>query len=230
MLTCSGGERYIAVFLSNLVRAAVADYVTYQVLERALALMLGADDSAQRGALRARLDALKRAKAVGLNPGRGQRIVYDHEARTWLLLALELQEFGIEPAVIGALFERDREILHKHVVKAANAKDEKEDLLLTVQPAFVSAGWRGKMNKNELPLPTIAKFDGLKAMDSFYWWLRGDRSTAGVTGSSPRTCVFNLSARLRALDAALVKATKAEAPKKTAREILRAHMRQRGET
>src|SRR5262249_10843514 len=116
--------------------------------------MYGAD-SAQRGALRARLDGLKRAKAVGVNPGKGQRIVYDGEARVWLLLALELEEFGIEPAVIGALFERDREVLRKHVIKAANADSEDEDFLLTVQPAFVSAGWRGKMDENELPLPTI---------------------------------------------------------------------------
>jgi hypothetical protein len=203
----------------------LADYVPYQVVERALALMYGADDSAQRGALRARLDGLKRAKAVGINPGRGQRIVYDAEARVWLLLALELEEFGIEPAAIGALFERDRETLRKLAAKAANTGSKDEDILLTVQPAFVSAGWRGKSD-----LPTIGKIGGRKAMDGFYEWLRSTKP-GGVTGSSPRACVFNLSARLRALDAALVEAAKPQPPAPTgmAKQILDAGKAARGE-
>jgi hypothetical protein len=209
-----------------------ADYVTYQVLERGLALLYGGDDSTQRGALRARLDGLKRAKVVGINPGKGQRIVYDQEARVWLLLALELEEFGHEPAIIGALFERDRETLRKLVTKAANADGKDEDLLLTVQPAFMSDGWR-KKGKDELPLPAIGKINGRRAMDGFYEWLRGTSRGGGVTGSSPRACVFNLSARLRAFDAALEKATKSEAEpprlSKTARDILRAGRRARGE-
>lgn len=184
------------------------EYVTYQVIERALALMHGANDAAQRGALRARLDHLKRAKALGVNPGKGQRVVYDREAMVWLLIALELEEFGIGAPVIGELFEKDRELLRKLVAKAARDRGKAGDVVLTVQPAFMSAGWRGKSE-----LPGLGEVPGREAMGSFYDWLQSAKP-GGVARSAPRACVFNLSARLRALDKALVEAakTKAETP------------------
>ena len=204
----------------------LADYVPYQVVERALALMCTARFPRSVGPCALGWTASNARRRSRIDPGRGQRIVYDREARVWLLLALELEEFGIEPATVGALFERDRETLRKLATKAANAGSEDEDILLTVQPAFVSAGWRGKSD-----LPTIGKIDGRKAMDSFPEWLRGASRGGGVTGSSPRACVFNLSARLRALDAALVEAAKPQPPAPTgmAKQILDAGKAARGE-
>ncbi len=201
------------------------EYVTYQVVERALALMYGADDAAQRGVLRARLDHLKRAKALGVNPGKGQRVVYDREAMVWLLIALELEEFGIVPTVIGDLFEKKRQRLRELVERAARAEGKDEDLALTVQPAFLSENWRGKRE-----LPEIGEIPGREAMGNFYEWLRSAKP-GGVTGSSPRACVFNLSARLRALDAALVEAAKPQPPAPTgmAKQILDAGKVARGE-
>lgn len=201
------------------------EYVTYQVIERALAFMYGADDAAQRGALRARLDHLKRAKVLGINPGKGQRVVYDREAMVWLLIALELEEFGIVPTVIGELFEKKRPPLRELVEKAARAQGKDEDIALTVQPAFLSASWR---DVNELP--EIGEIPGKKAMGSFYDWLRADKP-GGVIGSAPRACVFNLSARLRALDKALVEAAKPQPPQlaSMAKKILGPGRRRRGQ-
>jgi hypothetical protein len=48
----------------------------YQAVERALASLYGADDATRRGAFRARLDNLKRARVLGVNPGKGQRNAY----------------------------------------------------------------------------------------------------------------------------------------------------------
>jgi hypothetical protein len=225
-LTFIGGRRYKASQShKDRQEALLPEYVTYQVIERALASMYGANDAVQRGALRGRLDNLKRAKALGVNPGKGQRVVYDREAMIWLLIALELEEFGIAPTVIGALFAENRGKLGKFVDKAARA----EDFVLTVQPAFLSASWRGRKGKDALP--EIGEIPGRKAMDGFYGWLRGDRSTGGVTGSSPRACVFNLSARLRALDKALAKATEPPRPQPTglAKKIIDAGRKARGE-
>ena len=71
-------------------------YAPYKVVERALARVYGADNAARRGAFRARLDNLKRAKVLGVNPGKGQRNTYDLKQISKLLVALEL-EIGVTP-------------------------------------------------------------------------------------------------------------------------------------
>ena len=55
------------------------------------------------GAFRARLHNLKRAKVLGVNPGKGQRNAYGPKEINKLLVALELEEFGVTPAIITKL-------------------------------------------------------------------------------------------------------------------------------
>ncbi len=177
----------------------------YQAVERALAGLCGADDAARRGAFRARLDNLKRAKVLGVNPGKGQRNSYGPKEINKLLVALELEEFGITPAIIAKLFTERWESFGDIISRAAR-KDGRpdQDIVLWIHPQFLSARWRGKSE-----LAEVGSLSSRKAMEGFYDWLRAEKP-GGTAKSSPRACVFNLSSRLRAFDKALAAASMQE--------------------
>jgi hypothetical protein len=181
--------------------------VPYQVVERALASLYGADDAVRRGAFRARLDNLKRAKVLGVNPGKGQRNPYGLKEINKLLVALELEEFGVTPAIIAKLFTERWESVGEIVSLAAHkSRREDQDVVLWIFPQLLSGRWRG-----ESELPEIGKIPSRKAMEGFYDWLRGEKPE-GITGSARRACIFNLSSRLRAFDKALAAASMPEPP------------------
>jgi hypothetical protein len=189
----------------------------YSVIEYALAALYGADDATRASLLRSRTDNLKRVGVLGINQRRGQSLVYNRDRAVRLGLALELQEFGIQPAAIVSLFRarwgtsRQRAQQAKaqgaepaswisEIIDQARASDGQtdHDVILTIQPAFASARWRG-----ESELPAVGYIPpGAKARESFWDWLANPRG-GGVTGSRARMCIFNLSAWLRNFDAAL---------------------------
>jgi hypothetical protein len=188
----------------------------YSVIEYALAALYGADDATRASLLRSRTDNLKRVGVLGINQRRGQSLVYNRDRAVRLGLALELQEFGIQPAVIAILFRtrwgtaRQRQHAKpqgaepprwiSEIIDQARASDGQtdHDVILTVQPAFASARWRGE---SELPVIGLLP-SGSKGREAFWSWLQEPRG-AGLAGSRARFCVFNLSAWLRDFDAAL---------------------------
>ena len=180
----------------------------YQAVERALASLYGADDATRRGAFRARLDNLKRARVLGVNPGKGQRNAYGPKEINKLLVALELEEFGVTPAIITKLLTERWESFGDIVSRAARkSRREDQDVVLWIFPQLLSGRWRGKSE-----LPEIGEVPSRKAMERFYDWLRGEK-LEGITGSARRACVFNLSSRLRAFDKALTAASMPAPPR-----------------
>ncbi len=178
---------------------------SYQAVERALASLYGADDAARRGAFRARLDNLKRARVLGLNPGKGQRNPYGPKEISKLLFALELEEFGITPAMIAKLFT-ERWVSFSDIISRAARKSrhDDQDVVLWIHPNMMSARWRKYSEFTE-----IGDFHTRKGMEGFYDWLRAEKP-GGIAKSKPRACVFNLSSRLRAFDKALAAASMQE--------------------
>ena len=72
------------------------------------------------GALSGRdFDNLKRAKVLGVNPGKGQRNAYGPKEIKKLLVALELEEFGVTPATITKLLTKRWESFGEIVSRAA---------------------------------------------------------------------------------------------------------------
>ena len=178
---------------------------SYQAVERALASLYGADDAVRRGAFRARLDNLKRARVLGVNPGKGQRNPYGQKEINKLLVALELEEFGITPAIIAKLFTERWESFGDIISRATHkSRRNDQDIVLWIYPQLLSARWRG-----ESELPEVGNFSSRKAMEGFYDWLRAEKP-GGIAKSRPRACVFNLSSRLRAFDKALAAASMQE--------------------
>jgi hypothetical protein len=177
----------------------------YQVVERALASLYGADDAVRRGAFRARLDNLKRAKVLGVNPGKGQRNPYGPKEISKLLVALEFEEFGITPAIIARLFTERWESFSDIISRAARkSRHDDQDVVLWIYPQLLSARWRG-----ESELAEVGSFSSRKAMEEFYDWLRAEKPD-DMAKPRPRACVFNLSSRLIAFDKALTVASMQE--------------------
>ena len=76
------------------------EHYAYGEIERALGTTLGADEKAQKGALRGRL---KRIATLGLpptSPGKGARRLYSRDEALQLLLALLMADAGIDPVLI----------------------------------------------------------------------------------------------------------------------------------
>lgn len=178
--------------------------VPYQNVERALALMYGADDATQCGALRARLDNARRLNVLGLGkgPGKGSALAYTADLAHRLGLALELQSFGLQPQTVADLFAAQWSPRRK-VPTISSLIDRAlggDDIVITLQTDFISGRWRDDGDA----LPVIGYVDGAGAWKSLHSWLAADKP-GGVSGSRPRVCVFNLSSWLRdfrrALDA-----------------------------
>jgi hypothetical protein len=183
---------------------------SYAIVETALARVFRIKPADQKAFFRGRLQHLRRLGLPGKGRGRGggpPRAYSDNETCE-LLIALELEEFGIDPAlavrmVTGQTGPDQRaegsdwqHYLPKVIQEARKGSGGDADIILMVEPYFMSAPGRGD------PRFDPATFRHVKAdsagIKEFEHLLRG-----WGAGTPDRVCAFNLSERLRSLDAAL---------------------------
>ena len=176
----------------------------YAQVESILAKIFDAED-AQRGAFRGRLKHFRKLGIPGKNPGKGSRLQYSASDLFQLLVALELSEFNIDPNLIVKIV-RDHWMGRKGFYAAIqNAQwRPNEDYLAFLSVRFMSAslGQRQVMRSateislRSAPHPVVPRF---------YW--ASDVSDASLLkalqGPGERFCVFDLSARIRAVNEAL---------------------------
>jgi hypothetical protein len=163
---------------------------TYAAVEAALAKVFHAGVTAQKGALRGRIQNLRRLGLPSGGPGRGKTISYtDARVCAWLI-ALELEEFGIDPALAVRMIKTRWTDLSRFIREARSPSHR--DVIVIVRPYFMSASWA---LGPEVGQEMFSSFEaGVSETETFLKFLAKE----GV-----RACVFNLSARLRSLDEAL---------------------------
>ena len=184
----------------------MADGYSYAVVEKALAEVFGADAVAQKGPFRGRIKHLQRLGLPAGGPGRGQKISYSYAQICDWLIALELEEFGIDPTLAVRMVTGRtgpdqpegawKSYLPNVIEKARQSSDS--DVLLLVEPYFMSASWRGDRRFDPASFRHLTLAGA--GLDEFRHLLAG-----WGAGIQQRACVFNLSERLRLLDTALQK-------------------------
>jgi hypothetical protein len=165
---------------------------SYATVEAALAMVFHAGVTAQKGALRGRIKHLQRLGLPSKGPGKGKRIAYSAAAVHAWLIALELEEFGIDPALAVRMIKDRWKDLSRFIREAREARHD-NDIILVVRPCFMSANWTLGPEVGQETFSSI-RAGAISQGDDFMEFLAKE----GV-----RACVFNLSARLRALDKAL---------------------------
>jgi hypothetical protein len=189
----------------------------YSRIEKALARVYGADEAARVGQLRGWIQNLRKQGLSPKGPGSGRMIPYTRDDVDKWLIGLELELFDADPSTAVEFVNNHWGALSALVKEARASRRREDDVLLTVR--FDSMA--------KTPSPLDVGYVTLRGFSSFGYWLADDRD------EPRRASVFNLSARLRALDRALAEASKQEEAKpklsRKAKPIVAVDKRRRGE-
>jgi hypothetical protein len=130
----------------------------YAEVEAILAGLFAADDKAQKGPLRGRLQHMRRLRLPlgdDLHQGRGRHAAYQVPDVWQLAFALELQEFGLDPSLIAAIIRQhwDKTVLpafeRAEAAIREGAAEKSGDRYLFASPSLMSGPWA---NRDSLPL------------------------------------------------------------------------------
>jgi hypothetical protein len=166
----------------------------------------------KQGRFFARLEHLRRIGAMGdEKPGKGIKLSYSADQIDRLLFVVQLSRFSIEPVLAVELIDKKWSPPRRRDVKQAVIRNEH-----SISELFeVARKWgtnplthicmRVEIGDDFIStanLPEIGYFTGnRKSLDGLYGWLGKDQNSGSV---------FDLSAKLKLLDDALIKAAKAE--------------------
>jgi hypothetical protein len=113
----------------------------YAKVETALARVFGADAASQKGAFRGRIIHLRRLGLPEGGPGRGKTIAYTDEQVYQWLIALLLEEFGIDPALAVKMIKTRWDNFLAQLVRDASHPGP-PDIALLVHVRFMSQTWK----------------------------------------------------------------------------------------
>ena len=183
----------------------------YGVVEAALARLFEVNPKDQRGWFKARLQNYRRLRLTPAEPGKGKKVSYTFDDAVEWAIALEMAYSRIDPTLAVAVIQANRAALRDFSALALKASRKEDEIFVTVRLQRIS----------DLPVLNYVALSGFR---SFGYWL-GDNDDG-----TRRAVVFNLTARLRALRAALAEVSKPKLKlSKLAKAIVAAHKRQRGE-
>jgi hypothetical protein len=175
---------------------------SYGAVEGALAAVFGADAAGQAGVLRGRLKHFQKLGLPGLKVGKGARVRYSDEQAAQWLIALFLNDLGVEPKTIVVLFEkywaaRLVDWVMRATDKEATNKDRPNPVLLAFRPQSLWRRWQ--WGRFEIPI-----FVSLRRWD--YGPTHPRENIALALDSLPKYgpfTVFNLTDSLGKLSTAL---------------------------
>jgi hypothetical protein len=179
----------------------------YAEVETALAAVFGADAEAQAGVLRGRIKHFRKLGLPKLDVGKGARVRYSYEQVAQWLIALFLNDIGIEPRSIVQLFEKYwTDFLLSAVVQATDKEARADNpILLTVRPQQMLRQW----GKRE-----VAFFGRYRRFDRHFKQYPS-RENIGMALDHPEDgaiTIFNLTHALLKLEGAGIKAPENVSP------------------
>jgi hypothetical protein len=140
-------------------------YFGYAALERALGAALYADAITQRGALRGRLKRLLTLGIPAPESGKGRR-QYSLEEAHQLLLALLLEDAGLDPTLVAAavkkLWARN---MSQHARLAAQA--EENPIWLEMRLQIVTGPWRTGDPQTALPFVRLVSRIDMRSLRKY---------------------------------------------------------------
>jgi hypothetical protein len=174
---------------------------SYAEVETALAQLYDAKH-VQRAAFRGRLKHIRKLKIPQEQPGKGARIRYGLEDIYQLLIALEFAEFGVDPHLIATIIRRHWRLkTGLHTLIAYAEQFPGDDFHVAFEPRFMSFTWNREWSRHtdtEITRGVTGEpieIRYFKTSDSPTYW--------EALKEGRRFCVFNLSARIRAVKRAL---------------------------
>jgi hypothetical protein len=178
----------------------------YGRIEQALGVTLGADWTTQRGALRGRLKRLSTLGLPATSPGKGARRLYSWEEACQLLIALLMEDAGLEPVTIVKAMNNVWPHLAKKVIRAADASHD-NPMLLELRLETVGGPWRTKDPTAGVPwIGVFHRIDERSRAKYAKYGLKGnpDNITKMLEDVRPGwTAVRNLTAEMSKFQAAL---------------------------
>lgn len=175
---------------------------SYAQVETALAKVYAAEH-VQQTAFRGRLKHFRKLGIPSLQPGKGKRIRYTKTDIFQLMLSCELAEFGIDPYLIADIVQRHWR-MKGSLFQAINYSQNfpGNDFHVAIDAHFMSWAWnREKITHTATEISVSVKAEPVtihvfKASDSEVLFTE-------LQKAGQRSCVFNLSARMRAVEQAL---------------------------
>jgi hypothetical protein len=177
----------------------------YARIETALARVYGAED-VQKSTFSGRLKHFRKLGVPARKPGKGTRIEYE-DADLWqLMICLELSEFGIDPTLIVKIVRRHWEVsgyLPQAIQLARQFPGN--DRFVAIPVNFMSHAWAGGWKETKTETSISISQTTSDPVGGVEYFLASDYKKFLEVTSEPgeRALVFNLSARVRAVEKAL---------------------------
>lgn len=191
---------YIHVMARKLCKEIVTEPLGFAIVEHALACAFDARD-VQKTTFAARLAHFRKLGAMS-RPGKGARVEYGENALWRLMLCLELAEFDFPPQEIVPIVARQCDVngYFQQAIDLAR-RFPHDDILVAIPVKFMSHKWAGGWKESN----TGISFASSRPVGGIRYFKATDHQTFLKAMREPgqRACVFNLSARIRAVEEAL---------------------------
>jgi hypothetical protein len=176
----------------------VAPRYTYARVERALLAVFGIAADRQ-GPLRARLKHLNLLGMPGLKVGKGQRIAYSLEQVAQWMIALLIEETGVDPTVAARLVKETwGHGIGDWARLAVDKKSEENHVFLKLRPQLMTGPWVHETS----PLASIRSIGGFQQYLSApggRWIGNVERELIGAVRDRKWICLRDLTADFEVL-------------------------------
>ncbi len=176
--------------------------VGYARVEAALAKAYGVEH-VQKAAFRGRLKHFRKLGIPVHVPGKGARIQYGEEDIWQLMVCCELSEFGLDPNQIVKIVRRHWEV-SRYFPDAIRLADQLpgNDFFVAIPVNFMSRALVGEIHKETEASISFHSGDPVGGV-RFFKATDHQQFLSVMSEPGYRACVFNLSARVRAVKSAL---------------------------